>query len=128
MDSAETRFDNSVSTALTQKQQSSLDALSLTKEVSLDIQEKTVTQSENSLWRMLRRKRIAASKSGLVARRVRDFENLIKQLDPSRHVVTAPMRRGIELEPKAAMAYANKAKDGSVNLFPSGLIIYPKCP
>ena len=40
LDSAETRFDNSVSTALTQKQQSSLDALSLTKEVSLDIQEK----------------------------------------------------------------------------------------
>lgn len=48
LDSAETRFDNSVSTALWQKQQSSLDALSLTKEVSLDIQEKTVTQSANS--------------------------------------------------------------------------------
>ena len=128
MDSAETRFDNSVSTALIQKQQSSLDAPSLTKEVYLDIQEKTVTQSANSLWRMLRRKRIAAGKFGLVARRVGDFENLIKQLDPSRHVVTAPMTRGIELEPKAALAYANKAKDGSVNLFPSGLIIYPKCP
>ena len=121
MDSAETRFDNSVSTALTQKQQSSLDALSLTKEVSLDIQEKTVTQSANSLWHMLHRKIITASKFGLVARRVQDFENLIKQLNPSRHVVTAPIRRGIELEPKAAMAYANKAKDGSVNLFPSGL-------
>ena len=26
------------------------------------------------------------------------------------------------------MAYANKAKDGSLNLFPSGLIILPKCP
>ena len=128
MDSAETKFDNSVSTALTQKQQSSLDALSLTKEVSLDIQEKTVTQSANSLWHMLHRKRITASKFGLVARRVRDFENLNKQLNPSRHVVTAPIRQGIELEPKAAMAYANKAKDGSVNLFPSRLKIHPKCP
>ena len=26
------------------------------------------------------------------------------------------------------MAYANKAKDGSVNLFPSGLKIHPKGP
>ena len=95
LDSAETRFDNSVSTALTQKQQSSLDALSLTKEVSLEIQEKTATQSANSLWHMLRRNRITASKFGLVARRVRDFENLIKQLNPSRHVVTVPMRRCI---------------------------------
>ena len=77
---------------------------------------------------MLCRKRITTSKFCLVARRVRDFENLIKQLNPSRHVATAPMRRGIELEAKAAMAYANKAKGGSVNLFPSGLIIHPKCP
>ena len=124
LDSAETRFDNSVSTALTQKQQAYLDALSVTKEASLDIQEKTVTQSRNDLWHVLRRKRITASKFGLVARWVRDFENLIKQLNPSRHVVTAPMRRGIELEPKAAI----KAKGGSVNLSPSGLIIHPKCP
>ena len=128
LDSAETRFENNFSTALSQQQQASIDALSLTKEVSLDIQEKTLMQSANSLWHMLRRKRITASKFGLVARRVRDFENLVKQLNPSCHVVTAPMRRGIELEPKAAMVYANKAKGGSVNLFPSGLIIHPKCP
>lgn len=92
LDSAETRFDNSVSTALTQKQQASLDALSVTKEASLDIQEKTVTQSLNNLWHMLLRKRITVSKFVLVTRRVQDFENLIKQLNPSRHV-TAPMRR-----------------------------------
>ena len=128
LDSAETRFENNFSTALSQQQQASIDALSLTKEVSLEIQEKTLMQSANSLWHMLRRKRITASKFGLVARRVRDFENLVKQLNPSRHVVTAPMRRGIELEPKAAMVYANKAKGGSVNLFPSGLIIHPKRP
>ena len=94
----------------------------LTKEIPLDIQEKRLTQSANSLWHMLHRMRITASKFGLVTRQVRDFENLIKQLNPSQHVVTAPMRWGIELEPKAAMAYANKAKGGSVNLFLSGLI------
>lgn len=32
------------------------------------------------------------------------------------------------MEPVAAMAYANIAKNGRVNLFPSGLIINPKCP
>jgi len=38
------------------------------------------------------------------------------------------MRRGIELEPRAAMVYANSAKGGCVNIFPSGLIINPNCP
>ena len=34
---------------------------------------------------------------------------------------------GVELEPHAVMVYANTAKGERVNLFPSGLIIYPKC-
>ena len=51
LDSAETRFDNSVSTALTQKQQASLDALGVTKEASLDIQEKTDTKLKRFLAR-----------------------------------------------------------------------------
>ena len=38
------------------------------------------------------------------------------------------MRRGIELEPRAAMVYANVAKGGLVNLYPSGLVINLKCP
>lgn len=38
------------------------------------------------------------------------------------------MRRGIEVEGRAAMVYASSAKDNQVNLFPSGLIIDPKCP
>ena len=46
LDSAKTRFDNSFSTTLTQQQQASLDALTLNKEVSLDIQEKTVTSTK----------------------------------------------------------------------------------
>ena len=38
------------------------------------------------------------------------------------------MRRGIELDGRAAMVYASAAKENQVNLFPSGLIIDPKCP
>lgn len=128
LDSVESRFDNNFSSCLTQQQQASLDALTVTQEASLDIQERTVTQSANNLWHMLRSKRITASKFGTVAKRLRDFENLVKQLNPSRHMVTAAMRRGIELEPRAAMTYANMEKKSSVNLFPSGLIIHPKCP
>ena len=32
------------------------------------------------------------------------------------------------MEPVAAMVYANTAKQGKVNLFPSGLIINPRSP
>ena len=38
------------------------------------------------------------------------------------------MRRGIEFEPREAMVYANVAKGGLVNLYPSGLLINLKCP
>ena len=34
------------------------------------------------------------------------------------------MKKGVELEPHAATIYANAAKNGRVNVFPSGLIIY----
>ena len=77
---------------------------------------------------MLRNKRITVSKFGLVAKRQSNFDNLVKQINPSRHVVTAPMRRGLHLEPRAACIYASIAKQNQVNLFPSGLVINPKCP
>jgi len=38
------------------------------------------------------------------------------------------MKRGIELEPKAATVYANVVKEGKVNIYPSGLVINPLCP
>lgn len=69
---------------------------------------------------------MTASKFGKVAKRKTNFESLVTQLNPSRRVVTADMQRGIVMEPVAAMAYANIAKQGKVNLFPSGLIINPR--
>ena len=50
------------------------------------------------------------------------FGSLVGQLNPSRYVQTNAMKRGIELEAHAAMVYANSAKGGRVNLFPSGLV------
>ena len=44
---------------------------------------------------MLRNKRITASKLGQVAKRQSNFDNLVRQINPSRHVVTAPMLRGL---------------------------------
>ena len=38
------------------------------------------------------------------------------------------MPRGIELEPYAAIIYANQANSGMVNLYPNGLVICPKSP
>ena len=97
------------------------------REVSRDIETKTIIQSASELWH-LRKERITASKFGLVAKRLSGFQRLVSQVNPIRHVVTAEMRRGIELEGRAAMVYASSAKDNQVNLFPSGLIIDPKCP
>ena len=76
----------------------------------------------------LRKKRITTSKFGVVARRISNFDTLVKQLQPSRLVQTAAMKRGIEMEGRAAYIYATKAKQGKVNLYPSGLVINPKCP
>lgn len=86
-----------------------------------------MTQSENDTWHLLRKKRITASKFGKVARRVSCFESLVAQLNPSRFVQTAAIKRGVELEPYAATIYATRAKGGRVNLFPSGLVLHPKC-
>ena len=87
-----------------------------------------MTQSASTLWHLLRSKRITAGKVGLCAKRISKFEILVKQLNPTRRIVTAPMRRGIELEPHAAMIYADKAKSEMVNLYPNGLVICPKSP
>ena len=128
MENAGENFENNVQLCLNQNKQAALKALSINQSVAIDIEQKTLTQSASTLWQLLRSKRITASKFGLCAKRILNFENLMKQLNPTRHVVTAPMRRGIELEPHAAMIYADKAKSGMVNLYPSGLVICPKSP
>ena len=87
-----------------------------------------MAQSQSNLWTMLRKKRITASKFGQVAKRQTNFDNQVRQINPTRHVVTAPMQRGLELEPRAAFIYASMVKQNQVNLFPSGLVINPKCP
>ena len=102
--------------------------LSLSRQTAIEVEEKTRAQSQSSLWTMLRKKRITASKFGQVAKRQTNFENLVGQINPSRHVVTAPMQRGLELEPRAAFIYASMVKQNQVNLFPSGLVINLKCP
>lgn len=122
------RLENNVMYCLDETKQAMFDSLQLTREVAVTLEQETLTQSNSNLWFLLREKRITASKYGRVALRVSNFENLVGQLNPTRRVITADMRRGMELESVAAMTYANKAKKGTVNLFPSGLIINPKCP
>lgn len=129
LDSAELGFQNNFSGfPLNAKQQAAIQSLAVTPEACLKVQEQTVTQSSCGIWHLLRKKRITASKFGIVAKRVANFDSLAKQLNPTRFIQTAAMKRGIQLEPHAAMVYANSAKGGRVNLFPSGLIIHPKCP
>ena len=126
--SAEERIENNVHTCLNEVKQASFDAIQVTRDTAIELESKTVMQSDNNLWHLLRSKRITASKFGLVAKRQSNFETLVNQLNPSRRVVTADMRRGVEMEATAAIAYTRHAKQDKVNLFPAGLIINPKCP
>ena len=128
LESAKDRFENNVSVCLEANQQALFDSLSVRSEISLKVQEQTITQSSSESWHLLRKKQITASKFGTVARQVSNFETLVNQLNPTRFVQTPAMKRGVELEPHAATIYANVAKNGRVNVFPSGLIIHPKCP
>ena len=100
------------------------DSLSVRSEISLKVQEQTITRSSSESWHLLRKKQITASKFGTVARQVSNFETLVNQLNPTRFVQTPAMKRGVELEPHVATIYANVAKNGGVTVFPSGLIIY----
>lgn len=38
------------------------------------------------------------------------------------------MKRGIEMEGRAAFIYTSKEKKGMANVYPCGLVINPKCP
>ena len=67
------------------------------------------------------------SKFGLVGKRGSNFETFVQQLLSSRFVQTAAMKRGVEMEGRAAFIYAHKEKMGIVNLS-CGLVINPKCP
>lgn len=126
---APTSFSNNLSFCFSSAQQMvKFDSLSLNFELSHLLEEQTRAQGQNQLWHSLRKNRITASKFGLVAKRQSNFESLVKQLSGARHIQTAAMKKGIELEPRAAAVYASKYKRNQVNLFPSGLIIHPECP
>ena len=122
------RFQNNLLLCLHREKSAMLDSIQVDMTGSLEVQERTVTQSDSDVWHLLRKSRITASKFGIVAKRLSKFEVLVQQLRSARNISTAPMRRGIEMEASAAMTYANSAKSHMVNLLPSGLIIHPKSP
>ena len=66
---AEMGFENDVSICLQQDKLTSLDALGLLRQTTIEVEEKTRAQSQSSLWTMLRNKRITASEFGQVAKR-----------------------------------------------------------
>lgn len=122
--SAEDRFLNNLSLCLMESQHQALE--SLCDIDPQEIEERTISQGSNRLWHALRSQRITASKFGLVARRQSNFETLKKQLGAFKQ--TAHMRRGIELEERAATIYASECKRSRVNMYPAGLVINLKCP
>ena len=121
------RFQNNISLCLTSSQDITYKSLDVSQEKAYNVEQNTRGQSDNQLWYFMRSKRVTASKFGVVAKRLSNFESLVKQLQPSKYVQTAAMKRGIDMEGTAALTYS-KAKQNEVNLYPSGLVINPKCP
>ena len=68
LDNSEKRFVNNCLICLDNKQQAAFEALSVTRNASLKVQEQTITDSSSSIWYLLRKKRITATKFGLVAK------------------------------------------------------------
>lgn len=124
---ADESFENIVNTCL-QRDKVSMEALGLSRQAAIDVEERTRMQSQSNLWKMLRSKRITTSRFGFVAKRRSGFENLVTRLTTTRRVVTAAMQRGLDFESRATYIYASLAMQNEVNIFPSGLIINPKCP
>lgn len=56
LEEAEDSFANNVQLPLRQEKQAALDSLSVSREVAIDLEERTVTQSESNLWQLLRSK------------------------------------------------------------------------
>lgn len=73
LDDTGNQFQNNFAICLDSKKQATLDSLQITHKTAVELQEKTVTQSNSSLWHLSQKKRITASKFGLVARRASNF-------------------------------------------------------
>lgn len=89
------------------------------QEKAVELEHATISQSDSHLCYSLRAKKLTANKFRDVAKRLSGFENLLKQLKPARRVKTAHIQHSIHMGPTAVIAYANIAKQGKVNLFPS---------
>ena len=110
---------------LQQDKRTVLDVLSLSRQTAIEVEEQTRAQSQSSLWTMTKGSQLANLDK---LQKDSNFDKLVRQINPSCHVVTASMQRGLDLEPWAAFIYASIANQNQVNLFPSGLVINPKCP
>ena len=104
------KVQNNFSICMDNKQQAKFEALAVTRDASLKVQEQTMMQSSSRIWCPLQKKRIIASKFGLVANIVSNFDSLVGQLNPSRYVQINAIKRGIECKPHTARIYANSAK------------------
>ena len=66
--SSEERIENNVYTCLNEIKQSSFDSIQVSRDTAIELENKTITQSDNNLWHLLRTKRITASNFGRVAK------------------------------------------------------------
>lgn len=102
------------------------ESVMLSAEDSTAIEEQTLAQSDCSKWYDVRKKRLTSSNFKKVCSRRGKFETLAEQMcRPNNNFSTAAMKRGQELEPKAAEMYSTMF---GRNVYRCGIFINPMAP
>lgn len=117
---------NNVNIVLSELQSKKMESLTVSLQEAVEIEERTRHQSNDPKWHSIRRDRVTASHAGEIAKRRADGAKLAERLQSTRHVQTSAMKRGLDCENKAALAYSKKMND-NVNLFPCGVVVNPYC-
>ena len=117
---------NEYCATLDNRQTVQLEAIKLCYDQCVQFEELTSSQSQNSLWHEIRANRLTASKIGRIRSRRDNFETLLLQIKSTKKVCTSAMKRGLACKLLAANSYAS-LKDNNVNLYPSGVVVYPYC-
>ena len=119
---------NDVHSVLNETECNKLESLRLSKLQIQHFEKTTRQQSESKLWHKLRATRITASSVGEIYKRQKsDLSKFIQRLMSTNKIQTSAMKRGLELEPFAAVQYS-KLHGDMVNLYPCGIVISESSP
>ncbi|XP_062401123.1 uncharacterized protein LOC134092340 [Sardina pilchardus] len=115
----------SFSTVLDETEACYYGGLAVTRFDAEQLERDTRGQSLSKTWHQVRVKRLTSTSFKRICSRVKEFESLATNLMERKSVQTKAMKRGLEMEPVAAVEYS--ALSGN-DIYPCGLVINPHAP